>query len=316
MGKLVSYLRILPQCKNFSIKLSRIRRPNLWQWSMTSHFSKSVNTKTCQQMNDFSSSDSPFKSYFCISTQCWGKAQTGALAERQLSGRVREQTLHFHPNLWANTHRQTGKHMWGQMWRVRGRALSALVFYRFKLHSLCLLQIHCDQPQWEPTIHGLLNFFTSKHDCYAVWGSKGIIWLCWDLLENSMYESFYIVLQLLQWFLVRLTALSLEFWTFSKNLNNFSPEIVKVWGEHLQPRAAFWHLHWSWLWQKSEAKLLHFLINFYYVLFSEAINIITHMLFFAVVFLFCFVFMRHVSSAKCDFTHFLSDRFYSNFLCF
>lgn len=33
----------------------------------------------------------------------------GALAERQLSGRLREQTLHFYPHLCANRHTQTDK---------------------------------------------------------------------------------------------------------------------------------------------------------------------------------------------------------------
>lgn len=72
------------------------------QWSI--NFSKSTNTKAWLQINDFSQIASPFKAYFSISTH--GAAERPkldrALAERQLSSRLREQTLHFYPYLRAN----------------------------------------------------------------------------------------------------------------------------------------------------------------------------------------------------------------------
>lgn len=75
-----------------------------------------------------------------------------ALAERQLSSRLSEQTLHFYPYLWANIHTDRQANMCVQTQLKRWEAELSLTptgcpageFFLFKLHSLiCFAAYSC-----------------------------------------------------------------------------------------------------------------------------------------------------------------------------
>ena len=70
--------------------------------------SKPSNTKACRRTNTFSVSF-PFKASFPLALRAEKPRLDGALAQRQLSGRLREQTLHLYPYVCANTHTQTDR---------------------------------------------------------------------------------------------------------------------------------------------------------------------------------------------------------------